>query len=159
MKKDAKKKKAPGHRVTVTVDAEVIEQLDRRSGTLTRSDLVNEACRRVFLTGGMESALEAIHRNLLEGGTRQRKLELRQQIQLETVLVLARAWFAVTPDIPEEEKRAAGAVADLKLSRLMDAIAETVGRSTSVLGRSIRLEELLFGVDATREGGTDERTR
>lgn len=135
-----------GVRQRVTFDPELYAALEKQvSGSRTLSDLVNDACRRVHLPGGMEASLEAIARALAAQAGRQRHLELRQQVQLETLAIFLRLWFTMNPELPAAERRAAGAVADGRLSKLLDAVAETVGRDTSILGRSAALNELIFG--------------
>ena len=112
---------------------------------MTRSTLIEDACRRVYLAGGMEASLEAVHRALLKLDQRARRSEVRAQVDLELMTVFFRAWLAANPDLPPSERRAAHASADARLSRAMDAVAETVGRQSSVLGRSQQLVDVLFG--------------
>lgn len=136
----------------VRVSTEVHEELQRRMDAKTQlSDLVDTACRQAYLPGGMEASLEAVHKSLLWLNTRSRQHELKQQVQLETLLLFVRTWLMATPGLSDEEKEAARPSADLRLNTLMDVVANTVGGRQSVIGGSVRLTDVIFGPEEGTE--------
>lgn len=145
-KKSTKKIVPRKPQVRITLDDDLNAMLMKRvSGDVTLSTLINDACRRVYLPGGLESALESINRALTTQAGRQRQLELKQQVSFETLIIFIRLWFAVNPELPPAERRAARSTADARITKILDAVADTVGRDTSILGRSVAINELFFG--------------
>lgn len=158
-KKPAKKITPRKPQVRITLDDDLNATLIKRvSGDVTLSTLINEACRRVYLPGGMESSLESINRALTAQAGRQRQLELKQQVSFETLIIFIRLWFAVNPELPPEERRAARTTADARITKILDAVADTVGRDTSILGRSVAINELFFG-RPTPPGNNDDPSK
>ena len=89
-------------------------------------------------------AVDNVDRSLIRMDARLRRSEVRSQVDLELLVLLFRTFLASTPELIADEKATAGASADARLARALDAVAETVGRSTSVLGRSQALMDVLF---------------
>ena len=144
----------------VRLPAEVAQELERRAvrGT-TVPALIASAVQKVYMPGGLDESLEDVHAQLLKSDLRHRRQELRHQVLLESFLVFVRGWLEAVPEVPEAEKTAAGAVADKRLARMMDVVAQTVGTRSSIMGRSTRMTELLFDPDLGRDVAVEERAR